>query len=169
MKLTPINNKNVAGCHKINEDNIPEVGTKSLLEFKLLVDNSDFNLCVSIEDTVVGYIICFQDTKDTHEYLLELDHKNYQQLKNRLNNFLYIDRIAIDQNFRNKQIASRLYDEVVKFANKNAISHLTAEINLLPTKNVTSLLFHEKFDFIEFDTVKYSEDYEVSLQVRMNS
>ena len=29
--------------------------------------------------------------------------------------------------------------------------------------------FHEKFAFTELDTVKYSEDYEVSLQVRMNS
>ncbi|MDA9275732.1 GNAT family N-acetyltransferase [Acidimicrobiia bacterium] len=169
MKLIPINSENMANCHKINEDNVPEVGSKSLSEFESLVNNSDFNLCVLIEDIVVGYIVCFQDTEDTHEYLIELDHKNYQQWKQRLNNFLYIDRIAIDESFRNKQIASRLYDEVIKFSNKNAISHLTAEVNLLPTKNIPSFLFHEKYDFTEFDTVKYTEDYEVSLQVRMNS
>ena len=46
---------------------------------------------------------------------------------------------------------------------------LTAEINLLPSKNTPSFSFHKKFDFTELDTVKYSEDYEVSLQVRINS
>ena len=51
----------------------------------------------------------------------------------------------------------------------NNISHLTAEINLLPSKNMPSFNFHEKFAFTELDTVKYSEDYEVSLQVRINS
>ena len=55
MKLIPINSENMANCHKINEDNVPEVGTKSLSEFESLVNNSDFNLCVLIEDIVVIY------------------------------------------------------------------------------------------------------------------
>jgi len=41
---------------------------------------------------------------------------------------------------------------------------LTAEINLLPSINKGSFKFHESFGFQEFGTVKYSEDYEVSLQ-----
>ena len=39
-----------------------------------------------------------------------------------------------------------------------------AEINLLPSINKGSFKFHESFGFQEFGTVKYSEDYEVSLQ-----
>ena len=42
--------------------------------------------------------------------------------------------------------------------------HLTAEINLLPSINEASFKFHESFGFEEFGSVKYSEDYEVSLQ-----
>jgi predicted GNAT superfamily acetyltransferase len=169
MKLVSINIDNLTECHDINENNIPEVGSKSLSEFKSIVANSDFNLCISIDEVTVGYVICFKDSPSTHKYLLELGHKNYQQCKQRLDDFLYIDRIAVHKSFRNKKIASRLYDEVLKFAKKNAITHLTAEINLLPSKNIPSFLFHEKYKFTELDTVKYSKDYEVSLQVRMNN
>ena len=33
--------------------------------------------------------------------------------------------------------------------------------------NEVSFNFHEKFDFVEIDTKKYSDDYEVSLQKRI--
>ena len=98
-----------------------------------------------------------------------IEHKNFNEISQRVSDFLYIDRIAVDKNYRKRSIGSKLYDEVVNFAEMNSISHLTAEINLLPSKNTPSFNFHEKFDFTELDTVKYSEDYEVSLQVRMNS
>jgi predicted GNAT superfamily acetyltransferase len=99
----------------------------------------------------------------------DIEHKNFNEISKRVSDFLYIDRIAVDKNYRKRSIGSKLYDEVVNFAEINNISHLTAEINLLPSKNTPSFSFHEKFDFTELDTVKYSEDYEVSLQVRINS
>ena len=94
----------------------------------------------------------------------EIQHKNFKEISKRLNDFLYIDRIAIDSEFRNNKLGSELYANVINFAKNNSIENLTAEINLLPSENTPSLNFHKYFGFIEIDTVKYEEDYEVSLQ-----
>ena len=105
----------------------------------------------------------------TNSYMSDFEHKNFNEISQRVSDFLYIDRIAVDKNYRKRSIGSKLYEEVVKFAEMNSISHLTAEINLLPAKNIPSFLFHEKFNFTELDTVKYSEEYKVSLQIRINN
>jgi predicted GNAT superfamily acetyltransferase len=94
----------------------------------------------------------------------EIDHKNFREISKRVNNFLYIDRIAVDSDYRNKKLGSQLYLNIINFSENNSIASLTAEINLLPSINIPSFEFHKKFNFKEIDTVKYSEDYEVSLQ-----
>ena len=57
--------------------------------------------------------------------------------------------------------------KIIDFSKNNSIENLTAEINLLPSVNTPSFNFHKNFGFIEIDTVKYSEDYEVSLQKKI--
>ena len=169
MKIIKISSENLVDCHRINQENTPEVGSVTLEELQNSLDNSDYNLCAVVDNEVVGFVICFQDTETTNSYMGDIDHKNFSEISQRIGDFLYIDRIAVDKNYRKKSIGSKLYNEVVNFAEMNSISYLTAEINLLPSKNTPSFRFHEKFYFTELDTVKYSEDYEVSLQVRINS
>lgn len=169
MKIIKISSENLVECHRINQENTPEVGSRTLEGLQNSLENSDYNLCAVVDNEVVGFVICFQDTERTNSYMGDIEHKNFNEISQRVSDFLYIDRIAVDKNYRKRSIGSKLYDEVVNFAEMNSISHLTAEINLLPSKNTPSFNFHEKFDFTEIDTVKYSEDYEVSLQVRMNS
>ena len=169
MKIIKITSENLVECHRINQENTPEVGSVTLEGLQNSLDNSDYNLCAVVDNEVVAFVICFQDTETTNPYMSDIAHKNFNEIRQRISDFLYIDRIAVDKNYRKKSIGSKLYNEVVNFAEMNSISYLTAEINLLPSKNMPSFRFHEKFDFTELDTVKYSEDYEVSLQVRINS
>ena len=169
MKIIKISSENLLQCHRINQENTPEVGSIALEGLQNSLDNSDYNLCALVDNEIVGFVICFQDTETTNSYMNDIEHKNFNEISQRVSDFLYIDRIAVDKNYRKRSIGSKLYDEVVNFAEINNISYLTAEINLLPSKNTPSFSFHEKFDFTELDTVKYSQDYEVSLQVRINS
>ena len=169
MKIIKISSENLVECHRINQENTPEVGSRTLEGLQNSLENSDYNLCALVDNVVVGFVICFQDTEITNFYMEDMEHKNFNEISQRVSDFLYIDRIAVDKNYRKRSIGSKLYDEVINFAEMNSISHLTAEINLLPSKNMPSFNFHEKFAFTELDTVKYSEDYEVSLQVRINS
>ena len=169
MKIIKISSENLLQCHRINQENTPEVGSITLEGLQNSLDNSDYNLCALVDNEIVGFVICFQDTETTNSYMNDIEHKNFNEISQRVSDFLYIDRIAVDKNYRKRSIGSKLYDEVVNFAEINNISYLTAEINLLPSKNTPSFSFHEKFEFTELDTVKYSQDYEVSLQVRINS
>ena len=159
-----ITNDYVEACHVINQNNVPEVGDRPLDEFKLLVQNSDYNCCIVENKTVVGFVICFQDNKTSSSFLTEQNHKNFIEIQRQMNNFLYIDRIAVHENHRGKNIGKEIYQHVEKFAIVNNIELLTAEINLLPKKNEVSFNFHEKNGFREFSTKKYSDDYEVSFQ-----
>ena len=157
-------NDYVEACHVINQNNVPEVGDRPLDEFKLLVENSDYNCCIVENKTVVGFVICFQDNKTSTSFLTEQNHKNFIEIQSKVNNFLYIDRIAVHENYRGQNIGKKIYQHVEKFAIVNNIELLTAEINLLPKKNEISFKFHEKYGFREFSTKKYSDDYEVSFQ-----
>ena len=157
-------NDYVEACHVINQNNVPEVGDRPLDEFKLLVENSDYNCCIVENITVVGFVICFQDSKASTSFLTDQNHKNFIEIQKHLDNFLYIDRIAVHENHRGQNIGKEIYQHVEKFAIENNIELLTAEINLLPKKNEISFNFHEKNGFREFSTKKYSDDYEVSFQ-----
>ena len=157
-------NDYVEACHVINQNNVPEVGDRPLDEFKLLVENSDYNCCIVENKTVVGFVICFQDNKTSTSFLTEQNHKNFIEIQKQMDNFLYIDRIAVHENYRGQNIGKEIYQHVEKFAIVNNIELLTAEINLLPKKNEISFKFHEKYGFREFSTKKYSDDYEVSFQ-----
>ena len=157
-------NDYVEACHILNQNNVPEVGDRPLDEFKLLVENSDYNCCIVKNKTVVGFVICFQDNKTSTSFLTEQNHKNFIEIQRKVNNFLYIDRIAVNENYRGQSIGKEIYQHVEKFAIVNNIEFLTAEINILPKKNEISFKFHEKNGFMEFSTKKYSDDYEVSFQ-----
>ena len=157
-------NDYVEACHILNQNNVPEVGDRPLDEFKLLVENSDYNCCIVKNRSVVGFVICFEDNKTSTSFLTEQNHKNFIEIQKQMDNFLYIDRIAVHKNYRGQNIGKEIYQHVEKFAIVNNIEFLTAEINLLPKKNEISFKFHEKYGFREFSTKKYSDDYEVSFQ-----
>tara|TARA_A200000113_G_scaffold224160_1_gene241386 strand:+ start:858 stop:1376 length:519 start_codon:yes stop_codon:yes gene_type:complete len=160
----PINTNTIQKCHELNEKNVPNVGSRSLKGLTNSLENSDYSECILFRDQVVGFVICFLDSEITKSYMQQIDHKNFREISNRVSNFLYIDRIAVDTEYRNRKLGSQLYSNIVDFSKNNSITSLTAEINLLPSINISSFEFHKKFNFYEIDTVKYSEDYEVSLQ-----
>ena len=70
---SPIKENFLEQCYKINEENVPEVGSRSLDDFNELVDKSDFSLCVAKDNLPLGYIICFQNNKNTNQYK-QLNH-----------------------------------------------------------------------------------------------
>ena len=140
-------NDYVEACHVINQNNVPEVGDRPLDEFKLLIEKSDYNCCIVENKTVVGFVICFQDNKTSTSFLTEQNHKNFIEIQKQMDNFLYIDRIAVHENHRGQNIGKEIYQHVEKFAIVNNIEFLTAEINLLPKKKEISFKLHEKYGF----------------------
>ena len=55
--FSKIDETNIEGCFSLNQDNVPEVGSTSIEEFNNLVQNSDFNLCATFDERIVGCLL----------------------------------------------------------------------------------------------------------------
>ena len=53
-EYSPIVDNFLEECHEINQDNVPEVGSRSLEGLTNSIENSDYNECVIFENKVVG-------------------------------------------------------------------------------------------------------------------
>jgi len=165
MEYEEISDATLDECFRINQLNVPSVGEKSREDFSNLVQYSDFNLCC-LDENVIGFVVCFEDNKETLQYMNKINHKNFNWFSINTKDYLYIDRVAILEKYRNKGIGSRLYKEVALHAVGNGRKLLTAEINVLPEKNSKSFSFHKKSGFSEITQIKHSKDYKVSMQIK---
>lgn len=74
------------------------------------------------------------------------DSLNYGWHHERFDDFMYLDRIAVSQDFRRRGIATALYDDI----EQHAVPHgrMVCEVNSDPP-NVESLAFHERRGYRE--------------------
>ena len=161
--IQAINKIDIYNCFQLNQANTPNVGSESYKNFEELIINADYTLCIKNEE-VIAFAICFADTDKTIEYLNSVNHKNFKELIKMINNFLYVDRIAVAENYRHLGIGSELYKKIINYGKSQNYTSVAAEINYLPIKNDISFNFHKKHGFEEIATKKYSKEYEVSFQ-----
>lgn len=79
-------------------------------------------------------------------------NENYAFFSNKYENFIYIDRIVIDEPFRGKGGGKTLYGELKKYAKEKGISVITAEVETEPIYNEDSINFHKAMGFTEVGT-----------------
>jgi len=80
------------------------------------------------------------------------DHKNLNWLRQNLDtvsgrhNFFYIDRVIISKSAQGRGLGRRLYDDIIRFAQKQNYQSLTCEVNIKPN-NPISHDFHKAMGF----------------------
>jgi predicted GNAT superfamily acetyltransferase len=99
-----------------------------------------FQVAISAE-SVVGFLLAFLPEAD-------YDNANFFWFKTRYENFLYIDRIVISEDFRGHHLATSFYSQLEKYAIGQGIPRLACEINVDPP-NPVSVRFHQKQGFAE--------------------
>jgi len=161
--IQDINEIDIYNCFQLNQANTPNVGSESYKNFEELIINADYTLCIK-NTKVIAFAICFADKDKTIAYLNSVNHKNFKELNKMVNNFLYVDRIAVAEKYRHLGIGSELYKKIIYFGKSQNYASVAAEINYLPIKNDISFNFHKKHGFEEIATKKYSKEYEVSFQ-----
>jgi hypothetical protein len=151
-----INDQDLKSIYDLNQANVPEVGsledTSALSE---LIRMSSFNLSIKLNDEIVGYIICF---KEGSKY----QSLNYKFFQESIDEFLYIDRVAIKDGFRGQGLGTMIYDSIYVEANKINVP-LLCEVNTRPV-NEPSLKFHAKMGFKECGTNDFSYNSVVYLR-----
>ena len=134
-----INKVQLQSIYNLNQANTPEVGSlESMQHLKQLIEFSSYNLLVLKEDGIVGFIICIREGS---AYWSE----NYKFFTKRLKKFLYVDRVAIDQQHRRTGLGQAIYEDIFAQAISDSLP-IALEVNTQPV-NQPSLNFHEKICF----------------------
>ena len=143
----------VSDIYSINQDNVPEVGSlDSLDQQRKLLSISSYHSILLKDGELIGFAICFRESRP---YWSE----NYKYFENKLDQFLYVDRIAIRSEYRRQGHAKRMYENIFNFANQDELT-VTAEVNTKPA-NQGSIRFHEYMGFKEVG-VRSFDDHDVA-------
>ena len=143
---------------EINNANTPGVSELTMAELQTDFKNSLHALAVDNEHgEVCAFCITFaQDAPDAGD--------NHRWFAERFENFVYLDRIAIDSNHQNRGLGALLYQSVEQLILDSAEhSLLCCEVNLEPP-NPGSLRFHKRIGFTEVGRHSPQQDYLVSMQ-----
>ena len=125
--------------YDLNQANIPEVGSlESKKHLTKLIELSAYNLLISKGDEVIGFIICMSEGS-------AYGSENYKFFTKKLKKFLYVDRVAIDEQHRRAGLGQVIYKDIFKLAKKESLP-IALEVNTQPI-NQPSLDFHKKMGF----------------------
>ena len=139
----------------LNAANQPEVGDMDQLKLAGFADWAPYLRVVDVEGEIVAFLIGLDNEADYGSL-------NYAWFMERLDNFAYIDRIAVAEAHRGQGWGPALYNDFEKWARDRGSIQLCAEVNVVPP-NPRSVRFHEIFGFqalSEFEPTG-SPDYRV--------
>lgn len=133
--------RDLEDVHRLNQDNLPHVGSISLQDMELLFKEAIYFRVADTEGEIAGLLIAFEPSS-------RYKSPNFLWFKSHYEAFHYIDRIIIAPDYRQKGIAFGLYEDLELFSNKRKIPIMACEYNLRP-RNEASRLFHRRYGFKE--------------------
>ena len=144
--------------YELNQSNIPALG--SIDDLNHLSSLYYFSL----------FCVCSFNGKELSSFALVMDQNssyqsvNYKYFKNKFSSFIYLDRIAVAENFQRIGIGTLIYNDVFDISKKSNYP-FCCEVNTIP-KNHQSLAFHVKNGFDQIDNVAFGEK-EVGMMVKL--
>ena len=159
METRILSQEDVESIWTINEQGLPGTGQVSKQEISTLLEISTLSFGEFRDEELIGFVICLSPGTDYGSL-------NYAWFNERLESFIYVDRIAVSKNHRGEGVGSQLYDRVISYSNENKIP-IAAEVNLEPP-NPGSMRFHRRFDFKEVGVLRH-RDKSVTMLLRNNS
>ena len=152
-----LNEAQFRSIYDLNQANTPEVGSlESIQHLKQLIEFSSYNLLVLKEDEIVGYIICMREGS-------AYGSENYKFFTQRLKKFLYVDRVAIDEQHRRAGLGQAIYEDIFAQAISDSLP-IALEVNTQPV-NQPSLNFHEKMGFDQIGAKDF-DDHSVAYFIK---
>ena len=140
MEIVPLGKKNISAIWEINQQGLPGTGEVTPKEVEGLLEFSSFAVGIFDLEELLGFVICMPPGT-------QYASLNYSWFNERYDSFVYVDRIAVREQHRNKNIGTLLYDFVVE-AGMNVNAPIAAEVSLKPP-NPGSMRFHSRFNFEE--------------------
>tara|TARA_Y100000768_G_scaffold95304_1_gene69353 strand:+ start:987 stop:1463 length:477 start_codon:yes stop_codon:yes gene_type:complete len=156
MEIRPLTHVDINSMWDINEQGLPGTGKVSLEEIGHLLDISELALGVYEGEKLLGFVLCLLPK-------MHYGSLNYAWFNERYEQFIYVDRIAVRTNSRDRGVGSLLYREVINYSKKHDVI-ITAEVSLKPP-NEGSMRFHYRFGFSDVGILEH-ESKSVTLMIR---
>ena len=157
MNIRDLTHTDVEAMWVINEEGLPGTGQVSPAELTALLDLASFAVGAFENELMLGFVMCLPP-RTAYGSL------NYAWFNQRYDAFLYVDRIAVAANQRDRGVGSALYERVVATAKEHTVP-VAAEVNRLPP-NPGSMRFHHRFNFVEVGTLDHGANKSVTMLLR---
>ena len=125
----------------VNEVNVEVLSPMPMERMLWLKDMSDMFVVAEVDGELAAFLIAIREGQP-------YDSENYVWFSKKYPEFLYIDRIVIDEPFRAMGLGRKLYQAVKDRAREIGVGVVTCEVDTIPY-NETSLKFHEAMGFRE--------------------
>lgn len=106
-----------------------------------LCTHADYCKVVVVDNSIAGFVLVIRESA-------AYKNENFAWFSLRYDQFLYVDRIVIDNKYLGMGLGRQLYQNLYEYAREQQVAFITCEYNLVPS-NVPSKAFHENFGFIE--------------------
>lgn len=126
---------------KVNEVNVEVLSPMPIERMLWLKEMSDMFVVAEVNGELAAFLIAIREGQP-------YDSENYVWFSEKYPQFLYIDRIVIDEPFRAAGLGRALYQAVKDRAIETGVKVVTCEVDTIPY-NETSLKFHEAMGFRE--------------------
>jgi len=156
MEFNNLGIKDVNALWEINEEGLPGTGKISPDAMSKLLQLGEFCIGAYEKENLLGFVICLLPNRNYGSL-------NYAWFNDNYTNFLYVDRIAVSERYRNQKIGSLLYEKVINHAQKLDLP-IAAEVSLKPP-NPDSIRFHKRHGFVEVG-VLHHEKKSVTMMLR---
>ena len=125
----------------VNETNVEVLSPMPMERMLWLKEMSEMFIVAEVDGKPAAFLIAIREGKP-------YDSENYVWFQKKYPEFLYIDRIVIDEPYRADGLGRKLYDAVKDHARATGVRVVTCEVDTIPY-NETSLKFHEAMGFKE--------------------
>lgn len=126
---------------RINQANVPELGSVTLAEMTDFAASAEHFRVIEEEGSPVAFLIVLLPSA-------AYDSPNFLWFRERYDDFLYVDRIAVSKEARRRGYGAILYRELFALAQSQEVTRITAEVNIDPPNEV-SQKFHQRFGFAQ--------------------
>jgi predicted GNAT superfamily acetyltransferase len=148
VTLRTLHADDVPTLWRINEEGLPGVGKVTEVALADLVTLAHLPLGAFDGDELVGFVLCLLPRT-------RYGSLNYAWFNERYEDFLYVDRIAVSDAHRGRQIGSLLYASVIEHAEEQGWP-VAAEVSLDPP-NPGSMRFHGRHGFTPVGTLHHEK------------
>ena len=148
MDIIALSASDIDAMWTINEQGLPGTGKVSKEEIGQLLEFSSLSVGVFDQSELLGFVICLPPNT-------AYGSLNYAWFNEHYDSFVYVDRIAVAEEKRNRGVGSSLYNHVVSHSEQHRVP-VAAEVNRNPP-NPGSMRFHHRFGFEEVGVLHHEE------------